>query len=233
MKNKILIAVCDDERFMLKIIESKLKKVLSQMKFQDYCIHLFHNGLDLLKSRIQYDLVLLDIEMADIDGLSLAAKLNASENKPLIIFITIHKEFMELGFHVKAYRYLTKPINDNLFAEAVKNAIKEILRFDKILVTDKDKKILLALKNIIYIESLGEGCCIYTGEAEYIRKEPLKFWLSRLPKKDFIQTHRAYIVNLRHIDYLEPDQVCMKNGSKVPVSVRKRKALHDALRVYL
>ncbi|CRZ33802.1 LytTR family two component transcriptional regulator [Herbinix hemicellulosilytica] len=232
MDNKIKIAVCDDDKFILKIIENKIKEVLREINFNDYDIYLFHKGLDLLKSKLNYNLVLLDIEMADIDGLSMAVRLNALESKPLIIFISAHRDLIELGYHVKAYRFLTKPINDLLFSEAIVNAINEIILIDKLVVVDNDKKILLDLKDVICVEALGEGCCIYTTQNNYIKKEPLKYWLKRLPKKDFIQTHRAYIINLRHIDFIELNQICMKNGIKIPVSVRKRKTLNDILRTY-
>lgn len=233
MKNKIAIAVCEDERIILEIIDSKLKSVLAQIKFQEYEIGLFQSGLDLINSKTQYNLILLDIELPDVDGLSLAKKLNDSEIKPIIILITNHKELMEWGFHVRAFRYLTKPINNHLFNEAIINAINEILLVNTVIITEGGKSILLDLKEIIYIESLGEGCCIYTNESKYIRREPLKYWLNRFPKNEFVQTHRSYIVNLRHVDSIEASLVCMKNGNKAPISVRKRKTLNDAMHLYI
>lgn len=88
---------------------------------------------------------------------------------------------------------------------------------------------MLDLKEIIYIESLGEGCCIYTNTSEYIRREPLKYWINRLPKKEFTQTHRAFIINLRYVNNIESNFIYMKNGSKIPVSVRKQKILKHVL----
>lgn len=233
MNTKIKVAVCDDEGIMLEIIEEKLRQAFAQIKFKYYDIHLFQNGMDLLKSQNRFDIILLDIEMPDMDGLSLAKRLHGSKTDPLIIFITCHRELMEWGFHVRAFRYLTKPINDNSFNEAIKNALNEIMVVDTILVSDSTKRALLDVRELIYVESLGEGCCFYTNTSKYIRNEPLKYWIDRLPKKEFIQTHRAFVINIRYITNIEPNIVNMKNGSRVPVSVRRRKALNDALHQYL
>ena len=233
MKTKIKIAVCDDEIIILEIIINKLKNVLNQTDFKDYDIHSFSNGLDLLKSKEQFHLILLDIEIPGTDGLSLAKILNDSEMRPIIIFITSHKELMPWGFHVKAFRYLTKPFDNHDFNEAIDSALKELLQVDTIIIDTPDNSILVDVKEIVYIESLGEGCCIYTSSSNYIRKETLKYWLNHLPKNNFIQTHRSFVVNLKYVRSIETNHVYLKNDNNVPVSFRRRKVLKESLHNYI
>lgn len=233
MRTKIKIAICDDEKIFLEIIIKKLELTLNQLNFQDYDILSFHNGLDLLKSKEQFHLILLDIEMPEADGLSLAKRINNSEVRPLIIFITSHKELMPWGFHVNAFRYLTKPFNDHDFNEAIDSALKKILLVETIIIDTVDYCILVDVRDIIYIESLGEGCCIYTNSSNYIRKETLKYWLNRLPKNTFVQTHRAFVVNLESVYKIETTHVHLKNGNDIPVSFRRRKILNDSLHDYI
>jgi len=231
---KIKIAVCDDEKIILEIVEAKVRQTLAQMEFQEYKIYLFDKGIDLLRSKEQFHLLLLDIEMPEVDGLSLAKRINDSEKKPLIIFITNHKELMMWGYHVRAFRYLTKPFMDKEFSEAIFSAMSEILLVDTIIITEAGKSILLDVNDIVFIESLGEGCCIHSNNGiKHIRKESLKYWISRLPNGVFIQTHRTFIVNLGYVNDIMTNQVHMKNGYEIPVSVRKRKFLNDALHSYI
>lgn len=233
MKTKIKIAICDDEKIILEIIINQLRSTLNQMSFQDYDIHSFNNGLDLLKSKEQFHLILLDIEMPGADGISLAKRINNSEIRPLIIFITSHKELMPWGFHVNAFRYLTKPFNDHDFNEAIDSALTEILLVETIIIDTPNNSVLVDVGEIIYIESLGESCCIYTHSSNYIKKETLKYWLNHLPKNNFIQTHRAFIVNLKYVSSVETNHIHLKNGTDVPVSFRRRKILNDSLHDYI
>lgn len=233
MGAKVKIAICDDEKIILEIINNKLKNALNQMNFEDYEIHSFHSGLDLLKSQEQFHLILLDIEMPGVDGLSLAKGINNSEIHPLIIFTTSHKELMPWGFHVNAFRYLTKPFNDYDFNEAIESALREILLVETIIIDEPDNCFLVDIRDIIYIESLGEGCCIYTNSNNFIRKDTLKHWLNNLPNDNFIQTHRAFIVNLKYVSNVTNNLVHLKNGKDVPVSVRRHKVLVDALHDYI
>lgn len=171
--------------------------------------------------------------MPKIDGLTLGKTISTNQMPPLIIFITSHKEMMTWGYHVRAFRFLCKPLEDSTFQEAILSAIKEILLVDTIMLSHAGNKHLINVKDIIYIESLGEGCCIYTTSSKYIQKEPLKHWLNRLPPHNFIQTHRAFIINLGHVQMIKPTLVHMKNGSEILISVRKRKHLQDALHEYI
>lgn len=233
MQKTIRIAVCDDERIIMEIVKEEIQKVLNDMDVKEYIIDLYSNGLDLLKSSEKYYLLILDIEMPGVDGLTLAKIVNESKDKPIIIFLTSHKELMTCGFHVRAFRYLIKPIIQEEFAEAISSAMKEILLFDTLVLEENKKQQVIDISDIIYIESLGEGCCIHTEKLKFIRKESLKYWTKRLPEKVLIQTHRGYIVNLGYVRSLTSNTILLKTEEKIPLAARKRKYVNDALHEYV
>ena len=150
MKNMIYIAICDDEEIPIRYIKNKLEQELQKMEVTSYQLDIYYSGVDLLKNKKTYDILLLDIEMPEMDGFSVAKGMNQLKKKPLIIFLTSHREFMSKGYHVKAFRYLLKPISDQEFQEAIFSAIKEITSFQGVMKkTEKAKKSSISMKSCI------------------------------------------------------------------------------------
>ena len=85
---KLHVAICDDENIICNEVKMALKKLKP-----DYEIDIFHSGCELLNSNVTYDLIFLDIEMPDINGMKTAESLRNGENEEHIIFLTSHTEF--------------------------------------------------------------------------------------------------------------------------------------------
>ena len=133
------IAICDDEeRYRLE-----LKTILNKLLINIDCdIDTFSDG-NMLSADFRanpYDLVFLDIEMPEVDGITLAKKLRSLSDKVYIVFLTSHIEYALEGYEVNALRYLTKPVNID--------KLKEVIRY----VQDREK----ASKQIIIKED-GSG----------------------------------------------------------------------------
>lgn len=146
----------------------------------DYEIDIFHSGCELLNSNVTYDLIFLDIEMPDINGMKTAESLRNGENEEHIIFLTSHTEFMPDAFKVKAFRFLNKPIETETFEEAVVEAEKEILNNEKIAITFQGNTKLVRLKEILCFEAFGDGTYIYTKKEVLESKKSLKYWMNEI-----------------------------------------------------
>jgi len=222
------IAICDDEEIMTRIAKEKLEQVLDSMGINDYSLDCYHNGKDLLNSEKNYHLLLLDIEMPEIDGFSLAKELNQlAKKKPFIIFLTSHKGLSLKGYHVNAFRFLVKPIKDKELQEAISSAVKELMMFCNIVVKVGKEKELISIRELIYIEALGDSCNIYTQESSFVVTEPLKYWKKVLPEALFIQTHKSYLINLQYLKRIKESNVYLKNGEEIPLAFRRRKEVTD------
>lgn len=86
---KLNVAVCDDE----KIISNEIKNRLHNM-YPDHLIDIYDSGSDLLKAKKIYDLIFLDIEMPEVNGMETAEQLRKKGNGEYIIFLTSHTEFV-------------------------------------------------------------------------------------------------------------------------------------------
>jgi len=239
MYDTLRIAICDDNEMMTAMVEEKLRQTLQMIEITDCEIKIYHSGMELLASKEAYHLVLLDIDMPEIDGFLVAEKLNQQRKKPLIIFLTSYQDLTSKGYHVKAFRYLTKPINDEAFQEGISSACKEMAPLHmaiSIIVRDEYEKkyktetVMINLHEITQVEALGTGCCLYTDDSELIVKEPLKHWKTTLPKDIFIQTHKSHLVNLNYVKRISHDKkiIYLKPNQEVPIARNQKKNFIEA-----
>ena len=234
MNDKLRIAICDDNEMMTTIVEEKLQQTLQRVEVTNYEIGIYCGGMELLASEKDYHLVLLDIDMPEIDGFSVAKKLNQRKKNPFVIFLTIHSDLVQKGYHVKAFRYLTKPINDEEFQEGISSAVKEmapchmaisIIVRDEYEKKDRKETAMIDLYEITHVESLGTGCCLHTEDSKLIVKETLKYWKKVLPKDRFIQTYKSHLVNLNYVKKISHDKkkIYLGLNQEVPIARNEKK----------
>ena len=226
---RLNVAICDDEI----IICNEIKRRLLEIR-PEYNISIYNSGKDLVNSKSKFDLIFLDIEMPEIDGMKTAELLRKNDIGEYIIFLTSHMEYMPDAFKVKAFRFLSKPINNELFLEAVIEAEKEILNNTKIEVIQKDEIKLISRNQILYIESFGDGTYIYTKNEVLETNKTLKYWNDRLETEHFFQTHKTYILSLRYVGKIEDKEVTLNyENIKIPIARRRRKQLKEAVINYV
>ena len=114
------IGICDDEKCIRDLIESKIKK-----HYLNADIVFFSSGEELLSSDISIGVLFLDIQMSGRNGMEIARELRRKGEKTIIIFVTAIEEYVYQAFDVGAFHYLVKPIDDVKFASVLHRAIEE------------------------------------------------------------------------------------------------------------
>ncbi|WP_294665635.1 LytTR family DNA-binding domain-containing protein [Fusobacterium ulcerans] len=174
----------------------------------------FDSPLDALKylQDNKIDIIFLDINMPELDGMSLGKILSKLNENLKIVFITAYKEYAAEAFEIKAFDYLLKPYSekrinevlDNLTKERKSEHIKDISKINKVTVTSGDKMYVISINNIYYIEAGEKESMVYTKDNSYSSKIKISKWEEMLPKNKFYRTHRSYMVNLDKITEVEP-----------------------------
>lgn len=168
------------------------------------------------------DLLFVDIEMPDINGLDLV---RAIENKPMIIFTTAHRKFAFEGFELQAIDYLLKPVSFERFTKAVAKA-EEYYKFknnsasqdEYLFVYSEYKLTKIDLNEIEFIESLEDHTRIHlTNGKPILSLIPLKRVLQKLPQGKFQRVHRSYIVAVNKIKGVNNKRIILA-AAQVPVS---------------
>lgn len=100
------IAICDDEQVFLR----QLHRKIADLKIPDCQIHEFSSGKELLSSFIKgmYEVIILDVEMPELNGLQTAEKIRQTDKSVIISFLTNYAEFAVQGYEVNAFRYILK-----------------------------------------------------------------------------------------------------------------------------
>ena len=174
----------------------------------------FENPLDALKylQDNKTDVVFLDINMPELDGMSLGKILAKLDNELKIVFITAYRDYAPEAFEIKAFDYLLKPYSEKRINELLDNLtkakesehIKDIGQLNKITVTSDDKMYVISIDDIYYIEAGEKESTVYAKDQSYISKIKISKWEEILPPWKFYRTHRSYIVNLDKITEVEP-----------------------------
>ena len=165
-----------------------------------------------------WDILLLDIEMGDMDGVSLAKRIRQENELVQIVFITGFPDFMAEGYEVSALHYLMKPVaKEKLFA-VLDKAAANLGKNEKQLAISFDRQtVLVPLSKITYIEAQKQYVIVYTDKQEYRMKASLADTEKELDEY-FFKCQRSFIVNLRHVLRIGSDSVVLKNDAEVPIS---------------
>ncbi len=223
------VAICDDNNIMCSEIEKQLLGIRPECN-----VSIYNSGTELLSSEEKYDLIFLDIEMDEKDGIETAKELRKLKDEAIIIFLTSHTEKVFDTFKVKAFRFLNKPIDSDKFEEAVLEAEKELLNEEKICIETIDGTEWVSLNDIVYLEAYGDGTYIFTANNVLDSKKTLKNWNDKLGNCYFFQTHRSYIISLDKIKKIETNAVTLNElNAIIPVSRRRVKQLKEAVMKYM
>lgn len=183
------------------------------------------------------DVIFLDIQMPQLDGISFAKTLNQS---PKIIFTTAFKDFAFDAFEINAVDYLLKPYSFERFLKAIQKiqntsgeieneSIKDSLT-EKFLFFRADRKMVkIPIDNILYIESIKDYVKVITKDKSIITKQTMASLEDMLPKKNFVRIHRSFFVSLRAIESYNNQSVYI-GKQELPIGPLYRNELIEKLK---
>lgn len=165
-----------------------------------------------------WDILLLDIEMKEMNGMELAKKLRESNTAAQLVFITGYPDFMAEGYEVSALHYLMKPVSKEKLHAVLERAVAGLAKREKMLSVTFDRQTdLVPLSKVLYIEAQKQYVLIHTEEKEYREKASL-VEMKEQTDVFFFPCQRSFLVNLRHVARIKSDCVVLKNGTEVPIS---------------
>lgn len=226
-------AVCDDDTKDLEIIEMMFKEFLVEFNINNYIMDIYESGYELLESASNYDLILLDILLTDIDGISIARKFIENNKEQNIIFISSSNAYLKEGYRVKALRYITKPIDKKELFYDLKIVLKNLIENNLFIYDELQTGVKLYYKNIEYIEVIGRNTYIHYKGTKRNSKKTLKKWEEILNENHFVRSHNSFLVNLKHVYYIKNNQIILKSGNTVPLSRTYKNNFKNLLFDYL
>ena len=227
MADKLRTLIVDDEPLARRNIRLLLEKD-PQIEILDEC----RNGREAIKAinTLSPDLIFLDIQMPEIDGFDVLARVGP-EHIQAIIFVTAFDQYALKAFDVHALDYLLKPFDDERFAQALRRAkaqieAQEMNRLSKRLLALLEEResqrksqtthlsrlmlkvsgrvVLLKVDEIDFIEADGNYAKLHVGRKAHLLREKMHDLEGQLDPAKFVRIHRSIIVNLDRIKEMHP-----------------------------
>lgn len=229
----IRIAIVEDEITYADQLEEFLHQYEKE-KAEAFEITRFSDGDGIVHHyKAKYDIILMDIQMKFMDGMSAAEEIRKADTEVIIIFITNMRQYAIRGYAVDALDYVVKPISYFAFAERLNKAVERIKRRARhhVLLNIRGGVIRLSAEDIYYVESQGHTLIYHTANGDYESTGTMKQVEADLEPYGFCRGNKGYLINLAHVDSMQ-DGCAIVRGEKLLLSRARKSVFMEALTNY-
>lgn len=229
------ICFCDDEASTRSQFE-RMAAAWEEQRGEAAELQLYNSAEQLLfevdqpeAQELAFDLILLDIQMGGMDGITLARQLRAQDKR--LAFLTAAREYVFEGYEVQAVRYLLKPMQQEKVFELLDLARQNLQEQPSLILNCADEKKKLYLSQIAAIEAQGHYLIFHTTTGQLQQKASLSSLAGHLGDS-FVMSHRSFYVNLAHLLRISRTECTLDTGLTVPVSRGAYKNLNEQFILY-
>lgn len=209
VRGMVRVAIVEDEPACAEILKNYI------MRFQKengtrFEVTEFRDGLDLAENyRPIWDLILMDVEMTHLDGMSTAGRIRQVDPAVLLMFVTNMAQYAIQGYQVDAIDYVLKPVSYAAFTLKLRKALR-------VLADRKGRQLLLSREggaervsstDVFFVE-VADHCVVYhTSVGQFTATGTLREVEQDLDGEPFVRCNSCYLVNLRHVSAIKQDFV--------------------------
>lgn len=228
------IAIVDDEEVALKELKSALVRYFSENKIEDYFIAEYRDGRELLERYDgKFDVIYLDIDMTDVNGLKTAKAIRSAGDDTAIVFVTRLARYAVKCYDYNAWDFIVKPINYFSFAVKLGKLLRHIAKIERkrIKIECGQDVHFVDVNDIYYVEIQKHALLYHTVQGEIRSWGSLRDAVDQIGDKGFCSCNRCYYVNLRYVSAVN-DNVVTVGGDKLEISRNKKKSFMTSLASY-
>lgn len=227
------IAICDDDNTQVSILEQQVSSILDSMNVQ-YEIDAYFQGNRLVKSMEShhetYQLIFLDIEMEDLNGIDTARLLRSIDSNFILIYVTSYEQYALESFEVLPFRYLIKPVSDMKLQKVIDDILVELSTKQKYLFYKngvehfqvKLEDILFLYSELgrkIHVELVNGSHVSFYGKVSVIEEQ--------LPGAYFVRVNSGTIVNMNYIHLFSKDEIILTSGEHISISRSRKQSVNS------
>lgn len=231
---RIKVIIVEDDKDAAAVLEEYLARY-GEAKGVNFDVRKYNNvSLFLANYNNSADLILMDIELPDGDGMNAIAKLRERDGEVAVIFVTNMSQYAVKGYEVRALDFIVKPVSYGNFSVKLAGAISVIRsRVGKdIWISNKEGKTCIRSTRIKYIEVNKHVLVYHTLDGDYTQSGVLSNVQSELEGEPFSLCNRCYLVNLRYVTAVKQFDVFL-GEQKLQISRPKRVTFMRDLNNYL
>jgi DNA-binding LytR/AlgR family response regulator len=230
----INLAIVEDEDTYAAQLTEFVEKYQSESG-NFFKITRFRDGDEITNGyRGQFDIILMDIEMKLMDGMTAAEEIRRLDQDVVIMFITNMTSYAIRGYQVDALDYVVKPVSYFAFSQKLDRAIGRIKKSSSNIISiDMPTGVKkLDIDNIFYIESEGHNLNFYTSGGQFTIRAKLSDFEQQLSPYNFFRSNKGYLVNLKYVDGVE-NGACLIAGKQLLISRARKNDFMSALTDYM
>ena len=223
----------DDPQYRQQLTQYLMR--YEQESGESFHISEFTDGAEIAEDyRPVYDIILMDIEMRYMDGMTAAERIRELDMEAVIIFITNMPQFVMKGYTVDAMDYVLKPITYYAFSQRIDRALRRMKRRTKrfVAITSQGGMMKLDVSQITFVEVRDHDLLYHTTKGSYTAKGTLSEAEKALRDEKFFRCNKGFLVNLEYVESVQNYDVQV-GDTWLQVSRPKKKALLDALNDYI
>jgi len=219
----IRIAIVEDDHLYRTKITTMIEKIVLDVESKTTC---FHNATEFLNSKKDFDLILLDIDLPDMNGIEVAKRLE--DENVVIIYITHHKHFSENAYGINVYKYILKSKLEELFPKTLKEITDKLENRKLIQLNTEDGIVNFHRSEIVYIKLENKKITLYAKYKIFIVKDrTFKNVFEKLPSS-YLKINKDIIINSNYIKSIKNDIVILEYYDiELPYSRRSKKQIVD------
>lgn len=202
----------------------------------EYNIDWYGDGLQFLEEyKPVYNLIFMDIQLPNIDGMTTARRLREIDGQVGIIFVTNLLKYAIHGYEVHAFDYIVKPVDYFDFSVRMRKFVGQALKEGEpnILLSSGGKIRRVSVREICYVDVAGHSVCYHLTGGEDVRVHgSMASAEQMLPRQCFVKCNSGILVNLYHVQTLERDEVLVA-GQWLPISRPKKKEFVAAVTKFI
>lgn len=226
------LSVIDDEIDEARKIQAMLTKSMGSRN-ESAEISVFQNPHTFLDTftRGRYDIIFLDIQMPEMDGMTCAQEIRRRDSSVILIFITSMVQYAVQGYRVEATDYLVKPVEPALLAHSLHRALKHLNKNPKLTIRSSDGLHSLNVDDLLYVEAVNHRVILHTASGSIPCSQTLAAIESQLQGSGFFRCHQGFLVNMRQIQHVDGNDLFIADKA-VPISKYRRREFMQELTAY-
>lgn len=229
----IRIAIVEDEQIYIEQIQAYLEKYRSETG-EKFSVTVYGDGDSIVeKYRAQFDIILMDIQMKFMDGMSAAQEIRKMDSEVIIMFVTNMVQYAIRGYEVDALDYILKPLVYLDFSQRLRRAIERLHKRERKFITLSVRGGILRLdvSDIHYVESEGHKLIYHTASENHLVQGTMKMAEELLKDYSFSRGNKCYLINLAHVEGVR-EKCAVVNGESLQLSRPRLNAFMQDLARY-
>ena len=215
---KYKVAICDDSdadrRYIMDMVRSWASAAGHEVQIDGFPSA--ESFLFRYAGESDYDILLLDIEMGAMDGVTMAKELRKSNDTVQIIFITGYSDYISEGYEVAALHYLMKPVNEEKLCLVLDRAAEKLAKNERVLNFEvSGEMVRVPIYQIRYADVLGNYVTVH-AQTDVTEKMTLGELEKQLEER-FYRVGRSALVNLTQISRVTRAEIRLNDGTAIPL----------------